>query len=156
MSQEIKALRFDIEDIGKHVKGSKKRFTWDFSLNGRAHVIVLDFSFISGKVKLVVDRKNILENELPANVSFQHPFTLDGFALNILQQGQTFELRINNKVFSHLYNQVKTNTEFKQYEEEVKDIRVDEGNFRNIDKTVKLNIGALGGMKKKPKGSVES
>ena len=125
MSGDIKAIRFDVEEIGKHVKASKKRFTWNFSLNGRSHTISLDFSFVSGKVKLVVDRKSILENELPANVSFQHPFTLDGFALNILQQGQTFELRINNKVFSHLYNQVKTNNEFKQYEDEVKDIRVD-------------------------------
>ena len=72
--------------------------------------MILDFSFISGKVKLVVDRKTMLESELPANTSFQHPFTLDGYAINILQQGESFELRINNKVFSHLYNQAKTNT----------------------------------------------
>lgn len=29
----------------------------------------------------------MLESELPANSSFQHPFTLDGYAINILQQG---------------------------------------------------------------------
>lgn len=62
MSGDIKAIKFDAEDIGKHVKGSKKRFTWNFSLNSRNHTVILDFSFISGKVKLVVDRKNILEN----------------------------------------------------------------------------------------------
>lgn len=37
--------------------------------------------------------------------SFQYPFTLEGFALNVIQQGDAFELRINNKVFSHLYTQ---------------------------------------------------
>jgi hypothetical protein len=104
-----------VEDIGKHLKTSKKRYSWIFGLNGRNHTIVLDFSFISYKVKLVVDRKIILETELPDNASFQHPFALDGFAINILQQGDTFELRINNKVFSHLYNQAKTNIEFKNY-----------------------------------------
>ena len=60
-SGDIKAIKFDVEDIGKHVKGSKKRFMWNFSLNSRSHTVVLDFSFISGKVKLIVDRKNILD-----------------------------------------------------------------------------------------------
>lgn len=76
-----------MEEVGKHVKGSKKRFTWDVSLKGKHHSIGLDFSFISGKVKITVDRKILLENELPSNVSFQYPFTLDGYALNIIQQG---------------------------------------------------------------------
>jgi hypothetical protein len=77
---------------------------------------------------------------------------LDGFALNIIQQGETFELRINNKVFSHLYTQQKTNTEFKKYEDEVKDIKVDIAQFNPQGKKLSLNIGAFGGqggMKKK-------
>jgi hypothetical protein len=111
--------------------------------------LILDFSFISGKVKITVDRKILLENELPANVSFQYPFTLDGFALNIIQQGESFELRINNKVFSHLYTQQKTNTEFKKYEEEVKDIKVNLAQLNPPNKKISLNIGALGPQKKK-------
>ena len=89
-------------------------------------------------------------------MSFQHPFTLDGYSMNILQQGDTFELRVNNKVFSHLYNQVKTNTEFTKYEDEVKDIKVEEGSFQNSNKTMKLNFGGMQGMKKKNKTVVES
>ena len=54
--------------------------------------------------------------------------------MNILQQGDAFELRVNNKVFSHLYNQAKTNTEFTKYEDEVKDIKVEEGSFQNSNK----------------------
>ena len=59
-------------------------------------------------------------------------------------------MRINNKVFSHLYIQKKTNSEFKKYEEEVKDIKVD-FNQNNNQKKISLNIGAFGGagMKKK-------
>ena len=85
--EQIQAIRFEVDEVGKHVKGSKKRYTWDISLKDKYHTIVLDFSFISGKVKITVDRKILLENELPSNVSFQYPFTLDGFALNIIQQG---------------------------------------------------------------------
>lgn len=65
-------------------------------------------------------------------------------------------MRINNKVFSHLYNQAKTNTEFRNYEDEVKDIKVNESNFQNTGKTVKLNIGALGGAKQKTRQNAET
>ena len=58
--EQIKAIRFDMEEVGKHVKGSKKRFTWDISLKDKLHTIVLDFSFMSGKVKITVDRKVLL------------------------------------------------------------------------------------------------
>ena len=81
-------------------------------LNKKTHTITLDFSFISGKVKVVIDGRVVLENEIPENTSFQYPFTLDGFALNLIQQGDSCELRINNKVFSHLYIQEKTEQEF--------------------------------------------
>lgn len=148
-----------MEEVGKHVKGSKKRYCWEIALRDKAHNIVLDFSFLSGKIKITVDRKILLENELPADVAFQYPFNLDGFALNIIQQGESFELRINNKVFSHLYTQQKTNTEFKKYEDEVKDIKVDIGHLNNPQgKKISLNIGAFGGqggMKKKKDASGE-
>jgi hypothetical protein len=51
-----------VDEVGKHVKGSKKRYCWEIALKDKAHTIVLDFSFISGKVKITVDRKILLEN----------------------------------------------------------------------------------------------
>ena len=41
------------------------------------------------------------------SASFQFPFSIDVNMLNIVQHGDTFELRINNQVFAHLYNQGK-------------------------------------------------
>ena len=68
----------------------------------------------------------------------------------MIQQGETFELRINNKVFSHLYTQNKTNTEFKKYEDEVRDIKVNFAQSAHSDnKKISLNIGAFAGKKKK-------
>lgn len=110
--ERIRAINYNVEEIGKYMKSSKKRFEWVIGLNKKTHTITLDFSFISGKVKVVIDGRVILENEIPVNTSFQYPFTLDGFALNLIQQGQSCELRVNNKVFSHLYIQEKTEQEF--------------------------------------------
>lgn len=36
---------------------------------------------------------------------FQFPFMIEQNNLNIIQQGESFELRINNQVFSHLWQQ---------------------------------------------------
>lgn len=94
-----------MEEVGKHLKGSKKRYFWTFELSGKRHRVVLDSSMLSGKVKLELDGKVIVDQEISMGTAFQHPFTLDGFSLNVLQQGDNFEFRINNKVFSHLYNQ---------------------------------------------------
>ena len=55
-----------------------------------------------------------------------------------------------------MYNQAKTNTEFKNYEDEVKDIKVNENSFQNGGKPIKLNIGALDAGKKKNKQAVET
>jgi len=37
--------------------------------------------------------------------SFQFPFSVENASSMIVQHGDQFELRINNQVFSHLYNQ---------------------------------------------------
>lgn len=50
--------------------------------------------------------------------AFQFPFSVDGNNLNIIQQGESFELRINNQVFTHLWQQEKTKSEF-QFEEDI-------------------------------------
>lgn len=58
--ERIKAVSFKCDEVGKYMKGSKKRFEWVIGLNSRTHTIVLDFSFISGKVKAYVDGRVLL------------------------------------------------------------------------------------------------
>lgn len=149
---EIRALNFEVDEVGKHVKGSKKRYAWTFELSGKKHKMVLDSSMLSGKVKLELDNKILIDAELSVGVAFQHPFTLEGFSLNVLQQGDNYEFRLNNKVFSHLYNQEKTKSSFQREEDCVQDIKVDTSNFAAQSK-IKINIGGSG-MKKKSMAAV--
>lgn len=101
----IKALDYIVEDVGKHLKSSKKRYLWKFSLSNVSHTLVLDASIITGKVKLTLDGKVLVAGDLSSNVSFQHHFKVDEFAMIILQQSTDFELRINNQTFIHLLGQ---------------------------------------------------
>lgn len=45
-------------------------------------------------------------------MGFSHSFSINYNIVNIIQQGDNFELRINNQVFSHLMNQERSRSEF--------------------------------------------
>ena len=45
------------EDVGMTIKSSKKKFTWEFNLNGQKHIIALYDSKISGRRKVEADGK---------------------------------------------------------------------------------------------------
>ncbi|KAM3128750.1 hypothetical protein pb186bvf_019162 [Paramecium bursaria] len=113
----IQATNYEVEDMGRYFKSSKKKYKWTFQLDDKSHFLELEFSYLSGKRKLALDGRTLHESMMLTS-SFQYPFTLEGFALNVIQQGDSFELRINNKVFSHLFTQQKTQNEF-VYEDKV-------------------------------------
>ena len=45
-------IRFNEENIGATIKGSKKKFQWTFEMDGRSNTIVLECSMITHKRKL--------------------------------------------------------------------------------------------------------
>lgn len=48
-------LDYICEEVGKHVKASKKRYTWHFMLNKKKNILICDTSLVSGKVKLMLN-----------------------------------------------------------------------------------------------------
>ena len=134
------SLDFKVEDIGKHIKFTKRRFTWVFSLHSRVHELVAEHSYISGKIKVAINRQFVVEKEMMANCSFEHPFIFDGFVLNVVELQGQLELRINNKVFSHLHHQAKTKLQFTFEEQAVRDIPVSKELLENSRKKIRLNL----------------
>lgn len=108
----IQVLSYDVQDIGKHMKKSKRRFTWRFSIDKSEHTVDLVVSYLSGKKKVSLDDRVLYEGQKVMSTSFQFPFSIGANMCNIVQHGEQFELRINNQVFAHLYDQVKMQREF--------------------------------------------
>lgn len=52
---KISNFIFKEEDVGRIVKGSKRKYTWQFSFNGGKHFIDLFESKMSGRRKVVAD-----------------------------------------------------------------------------------------------------
>mgnify|MGYP000844084397 CR=1 FL=1 len=128
----IKALSFDVKDIGATVKryyfliqhllyptadiSTKRQYTWRLSIDGKEHVVQLMISYLSGKRRVIHNGKQIYINQKYHRESkpqfnflfsimltgFQFPFSVESNMLNIIQTGDKYELRINNNVFEHL------------------------------------------------------
>ena len=150
MSEEVLAVDYEFEEVGKHVKGSKKRYIWKIQIKGQLHDIVCDTSLVSSKVKISVDGKAIYDSDVWAGNTFQHAFVFRECHCVIIQQGERFELRVNNKAFMHMLNQQKTSQAFKSMEDHVEDIKVTKNFAKSTESKVTLNISAMGeGMKKR-------
>jgi hypothetical protein len=107
---KITPVYYNVEDVGKNIKQTKKRFTWMLEMNQKMYTFVLDASMISGKVKLTCNNQIVAMSEEQTLGTFSHTMLLDTYQIVIMAVGENYEMRINNQVFSHLLNQIKTKT----------------------------------------------
>jgi hypothetical protein len=122
---KVRAVYFAVQDVGKHMKKSKKRFIWKFQIDGHEHVLEMFVSYMSGKKQIILDGRSVYEAQKMTS-SFQFPFTVENASSMVVQHGDQFELRINNQVFSHLYNQERMKREFQFEDGEAKGARDDD------------------------------
>jgi hypothetical protein len=99
----IKAIYYDSEKLGKTFKGSKKKFTWKFELDGMQHTIEFMVSVITGKKKVFQDGKLVFKQQ-KVTKSFQYPFSLGRHLLVLNLHNKQAELRIDNYPFNSLYD----------------------------------------------------
>jgi hypothetical protein len=126
------------------------------------YTFVLDASMISGKVKLTCNNQIVAMSEEQTLGTFNHTMLLDTYQIVIMAVGENYEMRINNQVFSHMLNQIKTKSEFIKNEQACEDIVVDEKitcsstNENGLKKTIKLKIGSMKPISKSTTKTVES
>jgi len=101
---EIRNLFRESREVGKTIKSSKKCYVWEFVLNGIRHKVEMFHSKISGKKKLVLDGKVLMESKSYSN-EFTYSFKIDKNYFNVDQMGSDkFEMRIDNRSFSAMQN----------------------------------------------------
>jgi len=59
----IKTVSFEVIDLGKLMKKSKKKFAWKFSIDGIPNHIELIVSYYSGKKVIIHNGVNIYEGK---------------------------------------------------------------------------------------------
>ena len=51
----FKALDFSTQNVGKRIKKTKKKLSWTFELEGKAHLLEMYISKLSSKIKIILD-----------------------------------------------------------------------------------------------------
>ena len=74
-------------------------------------------SKLSGKFRVMVDNETRSLVTRTVGSLFQYPFEISKHRCNILQHADSFEFRIDNQAFSHLYNLRRMQMEFGSPEE---------------------------------------
>lgn len=58
---KVSDCRFEEKDVGKAFKSTKRKFRWEFKIDGKCHYVELYDSKLSGKKKVVADNHIVLE-----------------------------------------------------------------------------------------------
>ncbi len=107
----FKPTYYEMREVGKRIKSTKKLYIWRFDLDGKKHEVQLYTSVLSGKKK-VVHNGRVLFTDKKFKGAFQFPFSISKNSLNIVQHGDKYEIRINNMSFAHLWENEKTRQAF--------------------------------------------
>jgi hypothetical protein len=94
------ALCFEERNVGKHLKFTKKRFTWKFELEKTQFTIDLFISRVSGKKKILVNGDIKVETSNPMPLGSSFPLRYGIHKLQVICIGDnSYDLRIDGLSF---------------------------------------------------------
>lgn len=104
-------FNFYVKEVGKTIKSSKVKHTWEVTIDKKHHIVELFDSRMSGKMKVTRDGTVIFfEEEFSGLLSL--PFTIDKHNCSLVQSGEGYEMRIDNLVFTNLVELERTKNLF--------------------------------------------
>jgi hypothetical protein len=100
----VTALFFEERSVGKHLKFTKKRFTWKFEIDGKEYILDLFISRLTGKKKVRLNGDIKIESNTPLVLGGGFPLQIGSHRILVLLiADSTFDLRIDNTSFQSLY-----------------------------------------------------
>jgi hypothetical protein len=121
----FKAISFTEEKVGKHIKASKKKYSWLAMIDQNELRVELFVSKLSRKVKLFINKDLVHHGKLGKGHLLQFSQEYFGRQVHVLQQGKMFDLRVDSVSFQHIFQQNRNKEEFR-YEFQKNDLRDEE------------------------------
>ena len=109
----IQAINFSETKVGKRIKASKKRYSWNLTVDKKDLAVDLFISKLSRKIKLLINNDIVFNGKQTKSVPFQFSTNFEDRHIILLQQNKVYDLRIDSVSFDHIYMQNKTKDEFK-------------------------------------------
>lgn len=111
----LRVLAYSEQNAGKTLKFTKKLYTWELLLEDKPVNVQFLRSKVSSKKKVMVNGEVRFKGKYSGS-TFQCLFHIGEHTLVVIQQGKTYDLRVDSLSFAHLWLRQKTEREF-SYEE---------------------------------------
>ena len=102
----IKNLQFTTNDSGYFFSKSFTEYNWKFTLDDTSRSITLKHSKILGKRTIFLGRQEICKYQ-KYTYAFKYSFPIDNHTITIMQNGDTYSMKIDDIPFMKLLNQQK-------------------------------------------------
>ena len=111
MPKNFKPLAYEVNNVGKHIKSTKKKYLWKFELDNKEYEITLYISKLSGKRKILLNG-DIHSTEKRSSSTFgSYPLRIGTHSLLVFEvDDNKFDLRVDNLSFEATYNSQKLTT----------------------------------------------
>ena len=96
---QIRPIDLRIENVGKLIPGSKRRYIWRFQAADGPHTLTLRLSVMSSKFKLAYDNTDFERGDIPYFAPFEHRSTRGDLRFLFEQQKTHMKLYINEQLF---------------------------------------------------------
>ena len=103
---DIKNLQFTSEDTGSFFSKTYTEYMWKFVLDGVQRTIRLNHSKILGRRTIYLGTQEICKYQ-KYTYNFQYSFPIEAHNVSIIQNGDTYTLKIDSIPFNKLLNEQK-------------------------------------------------
>lgn len=97
---EIKVLNYEIKEVGKHIKSTKKKYAWKLNIENKIFQIDLYHSKITLKYEIKIN--DIRKIKKQTSNQFDYEFKIQKKIIRIRKREEGFELLINNNSFEDI------------------------------------------------------
>lgn len=105
---DIRALNFELHDIGEIISSTKQHMIWHFTINGIIHKVELFDSIFTGRRRVKLDNQEVSDTGRVGFFmleKFKYHNKIDDVDVDIRESDDCFLLYLNHKIFSELYIQ---------------------------------------------------
>lgn len=102
MGITFNAISYTEDNIGKLIKMSKKKYTWEFRLGGNRCVLALKVSKMSNNYSVELNSQLLYKGNKSYNNCFEFNFKIQGISMVLKQDHSNYTLLVQNTPFTNL------------------------------------------------------
>lgn len=103
MGKYVRGISMNIENIGKLIKSTKKKYSWEVKVDSKEYLVQYTRSSMSGKDKIMVNGEIVYQHQERMRKPLHVTFMGDDNTFMIVEYNEVYKLFINSKDFDDYY-----------------------------------------------------